>query len=108
MSMVKCVGAVALAGGAIAGGVALGKGLVRRKQIIRSAENIASRNGGKIPTGGMTKDGALWDGYTTVADEKKKVNKTVALMTGASALAGTLISAGCAALTLLMKAKFFK
>ena len=108
MSVVKCIGAVAATGGLFAGGLALGKGIVRGKKIIKSASDIAARHGGTIPTGGMTKDGALWDGFTTVDEEKKKVRKHVALMTGASAIAGALLSAAGAALTLLVQSKLIK
>ena len=103
MTAIKCIGAVAATGGIIAGGLALGKGMVRGRQIIKTAENIAAQNGGVIPTCGVTKDGGLWDGETTVDAEKKKVRKDVAIMTVASTIAGTLISAAGAALTLLVK-----
>ena len=103
MSVVRCIGTVAATGGIIAGGLALGKGIVRGRQIMKTAGNIAAQNGGKIPTGGRTKDGGFWDGFTTVEAEKKKVRKTVAIMTGATAIAGALLSAAGAALTLLVQ-----
>ena len=103
MSSVKCVGAIAAAGAVITGGVSLYRGAKARKRIIESAQNIANANGGKIPTGGMTPDGKMWDGFTTVDSVKNDTKKSVALSTVLSTAFGAVISGTVAAATLLLK-----
>ncbi|MCR5265146.1 MAG: hypothetical protein K6E29_00960 [Cyanobacteria bacterium RUI128] len=105
MSSVKCVGAMAAAGAVVSGGIGLYRGLQARKAIIKNAQKVSDANGGKIPTGGMTKDGKLWDGYTTVDKVKKDTRKGIALGTIATAISGAVCTAAIAALTLLAKAK---
>ena len=105
MSSVKCIGAMAALGAVATGGATLYRGMKGRKQAIAQAQVIADNNGGKIPTGGMTKDGKLWDGFTTVDEIKKKSKKAVTLASGISAVAGAISTAVIAGLTLLAKAK---
>ena len=105
MSSIKCIGAVAALGAAACGGITAYGGMKNRKAAIAHAQSIADSNGGKIPTGGMTKDGALWDGYTTVDEVKKKSGKAVAFGAALSAIVGGVSTAIIAGLTLLAKAK---
>lgn len=104
MSSVKCVGLVAAAGAAVAGGVSAYKGIQARKRIIADAQRIADGNGGKIPTGGMTKDGKMVDGFTTVDAVKKNTKKGIILGTAVTALVAAVGTAAASALTLLAKA----
>lgn len=104
MSSVKCVGIMAAAGAAVTGGVSLYNGLKTRKKVISDAQKFADLNGGKIPTGGMTKDGKLWDGFTTVDQIKKDTKKSVAIGTSISAAMGAVAAAVVSGLTLLAKA----
>ena len=104
MSSVKCVGMVAAAGAAFVGGVSAYRGIKARKTIISSAQKIADGNNGKIPTGGITKDGKMWDGFTTVDQVKKDTAKKVAIGTAFSALIAGVGTACVSALTLLAKA----
>ena len=108
MSSVKCIGAMAAAGAVVTGGIGLYRGLQARKKIIANAETISKANGGKIPTGGMTKDGKLWDGFTTVDKIKKDSAKGIAFGTAMTAIAGAVSTAVISAVTLLAKAKVFK
>ena len=105
MSTVKSVGAVAAAGALVSGGITLYNGIKTRKKVVENAQRIADQEGGKIRTGGMTKDGKLWDGYTTVDQIKKDTRKGVAVGTAISAAAGAFLSAGIASLAFLLKAK---
>ena len=104
MSSVKCIGAMAAAGALVSGGYSLYRGSKARKQVISNAETIAKSNHGQIPTGGMTKDGKMWDGYTTVDKVKKDTAKGLALGTLASTVAGAVMTAVVSGLTLLAKA----
>lgn len=105
MSSVKCVGLMAGAGALAMGGLSLYKGVKTRNKIVADAQKFSDAHGGKIPTGGMTKDGKLWDGFTTVDKIKKNTKKTVAISTAVSSVVGGVITAGISALTLLAKAK---
>ena len=105
MSSIKCVGAVAAAGALVSGGFGLYKGIKTRNAIIDNAQRISKVNGGKIPTGGMTKDGKLWDGFTTVDKVKKDTKKGVVLGTIMTTIAGAVSAAVIAAATLLINAK---
>lgn len=105
MSSVKCIGAVAALGAAVTGGATLYQGMKTKKQTVAAAQVIADSNGGKIPIGGRTKDGKMWDGFTSVKDIKKNMNKAVALATGFSAALGAIASGAIAGITLLAKAK---
>lgn len=60
---------------------------------------------GKIPIGGQTPDGKLWDGAITVDEFKKNLNKktqVASAVTGLITAVGTALVAG---LTLLLKSK---
>lgn len=107
MSSVKCIGAMAALGAAATGGLTLYKGMKSRKAAIALAEQRADKDG-RIKTGGMTKDGALWDGFTTVNDVKKDTKKAVSIAAGISTVMGAITTAAIAGLTLLAKAKVFK
>ena len=96
---------MAAAGAAVTGGLSLYNGINSRKKIIAHAETMSKAHGGKIPTGGMTKDGKLWDGFTTVDKIKKDTAKGVAIGTTLTAIAGAASTAVISALTLLAKAK---
>lgn len=104
MSTVKCVGIMTAAGAAVTGGFSLYNGMKARKKIIENAQRISDHNGGRIPTGGMTKDGKLWDGYTTVEDVKKETKKGVAISTAISTAVGGVLTGIVSGLTLLAKA----
>ena len=103
MSSIKCVGIMAAAGAALSGGITAYNGLKTRKNILKEVQKISDSNGGKIPTGGMTKDGKLWDGFTTVDDIKKDSKKKLAIGTAANAVAGAVSTAVISGLTLLLK-----
>ena len=103
MASVKCVGTMAAAGALVAGGFNLYKGLKARKHVVNSAEKMANIHGGKIPTGGMTPDGKLWDGFTTVEQVKKETKKAVAIRTTLSSVFGAVMAGVCAAGTLFLK-----
>lgn len=104
MSNMKCVGIMAAAGAVVSGGMTLYKGKKARQQVIANAQHIADGRGGKIPTGGMTKDGKMWDGFTTVEQIKKDSAKGLAIGTTLSAIAGGITTAVISGLTLLAKA----
>jgi len=104
VSSVKCVSMVAAAGALVAGSVNAYRGVKGRKIMLADAQRIADANGGKIPTGGMTKDGTLWDGFTTVDKIKKESKKGVAIGAGISAVAAGVMTAVVSGLTLLAKA----
>lgn len=108
MSSVKCIGAMAALGGAIASGATYYSGSKIRKRTIEHAQVLANANGGKIRTGGMTKDGALWDGFTTVDEIKKKSKKDLNIASAISAATGAVVTGVISGLTLLAKAKIFK
>jgi hypothetical protein len=60
---------------------------------------------GFIPTGGMTKDGKLWDGKISVDEYKKNLDKWHAKT---AIISGIIASVGCAVLsglTLLLRGK---
>ncbi|MCD8378411.1 MAG: hypothetical protein LUB59_06455 [Candidatus Gastranaerophilales bacterium] len=105
MSSVKCVGIMTAAGAAVSGGAALYNGIKTRKKVVAQAQQMADANGGKIRTGGMTKDGKLWDGFTTVDQIKKDSKKGVAAGSAISAITGGIATALISGLTLLAKAK---
>ncbi len=105
MSSVKCIGAVAILGAMATGGTALYNGMKARKMVVTQAQVIANNNGGKIPTGGMSKDGKMWDGFTTVDAIDKNIKKGVALSSVFSAVMGGISTAMIAGLTLFAKAK---
>ena len=104
MSNMKCVGIMAAAGAVVSGGMTLYKGMNARKKVIANAQHIADGRGGKIPTGGMTKDGKMWDGFTTVDQIKKDSAKGLAVTTALSTAAGAVATSVISALTLLAKA----
>jgi hypothetical protein len=104
MSSVKCVGLMAGAGALAMGGLSLYKGVKTRNKIVADAQKFSDAHGGKIPTGGMTKDGKMWDGFTTVEQIKKDSAKGLAIGTTLSAIAGGITTAVISGLTLLAKA----
>lgn len=103
MTSMKCVGIMAAAGAAVSGGITVYNGLKARKNILKDAQKISDSNGGKIPTGGMTKDGKLWDGFTTIDDIKKDSKKKLAVGTAINTVAGAVSTAIVSGLTLLLK-----
>ena len=105
MSSMKCIGAVATLGALATGGTALYNGRKAKKMVVSQAQKIANNNGGKVPTGGMTKDGKMWDGFTTVDAIDKNFKKGVALSSAFSAVMGGISTAVIAGITLLAKAK---
>ena len=105
MSSVKCVGIMAATGAMAAGGLSLYNGNKARKMVVANAQKIADANGGKIPTGGMTKDGKMWDGFTTVENIKKDSKKKLVVGTAINTVAAGAITAAISALTLFAKAK---
>ncbi len=105
MSSVKCVGMVAAAGAALAGGVSAYRGMKVRNRVIADAQKFSDAHGGKIPVGGMTKDGKMWDGFTTVENIKKDSKKKLVVGTAINTVAAGAITAAISALTLFAKAK---
>ena len=105
MSLVRSIGTAAITGGLVAGGLALGKGLVSSRRIVKASENIANKNEGKIPHRGELNEAGKWEWteFTTLDAQKKMARKSTAIMTGASAAVGALLSASAAALLLLIK-----
>lgn len=103
MSTVKCVCLMSAAGALATGGMSLYRGAKARKNIIASAQKVSDSNNGKIPTGGRTKDGKLWDGFTTVEAIKKDTKKGLAIGTAVNTLAGGITTGIISALTLLAK-----
>ena len=108
MSSVKCISLMTGIGAASIGGMGLYQGNKVRQKQIQVAEQIAKTNQGKIPTGGMTKDGKLWDGFTTVDQVKKDTKKQVGFYAAVNAIKGAAVFGAISGLTLLAKAKLFK
>ena len=75
-------------GGAITGGVSYISSTRAINKQMKIVNKIAAENNGKVPTGGMTKDGALWDGFTTPQEIKKQSNKIRLISTAFSAALG--------------------
>ncbi len=102
-SVVKCLGTMAI--GSFIG--AAGSAYYLQKKMDKAALAVASAHAkdGKIPIGGQTKDGKMWDGSITVDEFKKQLDsktKKISLIRGAmGSLGATLI----AAITLLMRGK---
>ena len=99
----KCLGI--MAAGSFIGAAGSSYYIQSRMNKAVAKEAQAHAKDGKIPIGGMTKDGKMWDGAITVEEFQKKLNKSAqiaALIKGAGvALFTTLVSG----VTLLMKAK---
>lgn len=99
----KCLGIIASGSFVGAAGASYFIQSKMNKAVVKEAQNHAKD--GKIPVGGMTKDGKLWDGAMTVDEFKKELNKRTtitSLIKGAGiALFTTLVSG----ITLLLKAK---
>ena len=99
----KSIAIMASAGLVVGGGSSY---LLQRKAndvIIRQASAVAQN--GKIPIGGRTKDGKMWDGAISIDNFKKDLNKK-SLIT--SSIVGVMSAIGTAALsglTLLVKSK---
>ncbi len=99
----KCLGIMAAGSFAGAAGASYYMQSRMNKAVVESAQNHAKD--GKIPVGGMTKDGKLWDGEMTVDEFKKDLNKRTAitsLIKGAGIALFTTLVGG---ITLLLKAK---
>lgn len=105
MSSVKCVGLVAGLGALATGSLSYYRGSKMREKVISDAQRVSYAHGGKIPTGGMTKDGKMWDGYITLDQVKKDTKKRLILSTAVTTVVSGLLTAGISALTLLAKAK---
>ncbi|MDE6139287.1 MAG: hypothetical protein K2F57_07430, partial [Candidatus Gastranaerophilales bacterium] len=91
---------VGLAGGALSSYYMQSK---VNKAIVNQAQTQAVD--GKIPIGGKTKDGKLWDGKVTVDEFKKQLDKkaqATSLVSGLFTAAGTALITG---LTLLLRGK---
>jgi hypothetical protein len=102
MSTMKTVGIMTMAGGAISGGISLYKGMQARKAMMANAEKVAKKDG-RIPIGGMTKDGALWDGFTTIDKVKQDSKKAVIIGSAMSSAVGAVSTGIISGLTLLLK-----
>ena len=84
--------AVSAVCGALTGGLSYISATHQIKKQMKVVNQIASENGGKVPTGGMTQDGKLWDGYTTPEEVKKGYNKERMKATAKSAAMGTILT----------------
>ena len=99
----KCMGlmtGIGLLGGA-------GTAYIMQSRADKVVFNEVSKHAknGKIPIGGQTPDGKMWDGAISVEEFKKNLNKKTMItsaITGAVAAIGTTIVSG---LTLLIKSK---
>ncbi len=102
-SVVKCMGIMAGAG--LLGGAASSYYIQSKVNKAAMKEVSAHAKDGKIPIGGMSKDGKMWDGFMTVDEFKKNLDKKTqisALITGAMAAVATSVVSG---LTLLLRGK---
>jgi len=84
--------AVSAACGALTGGLSYLSATHQIKKQMKVVNQIAAENGGKVPTGGMTKDGKLYDGFTTPEEVKKGYNKERLKATAISAAMGTALT----------------
>ena len=99
----KCMGIMTAAGFAFGAGATYYAKTKQGKAIMQQLETTVKN--GKIPIGGMTKDGKMWDGEVTVDEAKKNLNKAskiMSLVTGAAAAIGTAFIAG---VTLMLRGK---
>lgn len=102
-SVVKCMGIMAGAG--LLGGAASSYLVQSKVNNLAMSQVAAHAKDGKIPIGGMTKDGKMWDGQMTVDEFKKNLDKKTkvsSLVTGLMSAAGVAVISG---LTLLLRGK---
>jgi hypothetical protein len=101
--IVKCMGV--MSGIGLLGGAGASYLMHSRGDKVFLNEVSKHAKDGKIPIGGRTEDGKMWDGAMSVEDFKKNLNKKTMIasaITGAIAAIGTAIVSG---LTLLVKSK---
>lgn len=65
----------------------------------------ANAKDGVISIGGKKPDGTLWDGKITVDELKKDLNKKSMISSGIMGTVSAIMTAGIAALTLLLRGK---
>ncbi len=102
-SVVKCMGIMAGAG--LLGGAASSYFVQSKVNNLAMSQIDAHAKDGKIPIGGRTKDGKMWDGQMTVDEFKKNLDKKTkvsSLVTGLMSAAGVAVISG---LTLLLRGK---
>lgn len=103
VSVAKCMGIMAGAG--LLGGAASSYLVQSKVNKVAMREISAHAKDGKIPIGGMTKDGKMWDGQMTVDEFKKNLDKKTkvsSLITGLMSAVGIAVVSG---LTLLLRGK---
>lgn len=101
--VVKCMGI--MSGVGLLGGAASSYLLQSKVNKVAMQEVSAYAKDGKIPIGGRTKDGKMWDGHMTVDEFKKNLDKKTkisSLITGLMSAAGIAVISG---LTLLLRGK---
>ena len=99
----KCMGIMTAAGFALGAGATYYAKSKQGKALMQNIE--ATAKNGKIPIGGMTEDGKMWDGEVTVDEAKKNLNKAtkiMSLITGAATAIGIALITGA---TLLLRGK---
>lgn len=102
-SVAKCLGIMAAGSFVGASGASYYFQSKLNKKAVQDAQAIAKN--GKIPIGGRTPDGKMWDGAISVEDFQKNLNKQTkiaALIKGVGAAIFTTLISG---LALLLKAK---
>ena len=102
-SVVKCIGI--MAGTGLLGGTASSYLIQSKVNKVAMQEISAYAKDGKIPVGGRTKDGKMWDGQMTVDEFNKNLDKKTkvsSLITGLISAAGIAVVSG---LTLLLRGK---
>lgn len=102
-SVTKCLGIMAAGSFIGSTGASYFMQSKMNKTLLGETEKMAKN--GKIPIGGMTKDGKLWDGAITVEEFRKNLKKQAqisSLLKGAAVAVFTTLVSG---LALLMKAK---
>lgn len=102
-SVMKCMAVMTT--GALLLGSAASYGVQNKinKKIEKRLEGIAKD--GFIPTGGMTKDGKLWDGQISVEEAKKNMKKQAKITTVMTGIAAAALTAVISGLTLLLRGK---
>lgn len=102
-SVVKCMGIMAGAG--LLGGAASSYLVQSKVNKVAMQQIGAYAKDGKIPIGGRTKDGKMWDGQMTVDEFQKNLDrkaKISSVITGLMSAAGIAVISG---LTLLLRGK---
>lgn|SRR5574344_606659 len=103
LSVAKCMGIMSGLGIVGGGGASYLLQSKVDKTTIKSAQ--AHAKDGKIPVGGMTKDGKMWDGAITVDEFKKNIEKkrlVSSAVTGLISAIGVVVISG---VTLLLRGK---